>query len=254
MIMNIYFFYKNNRCEEILSRMESMYRTGIERVKPNYRSYTCVIDAYARSREPDASKRAEKILSRMESIYNSGHLSVRPNVVTYTAVINCIARSKESRKAFKAMNVLQRMEEQYRLGNESARPNVLAYNNVLNSAAYTFGDNEEKEEAFKIACIIFDEIRTSDYLRLTHITYGTFLAACGRLMPKGDMRNKLIEATFRRCCHDGLVSDMVVRQCKKSTNKEMYLRLMSSVKEESQLPRQWTRNVKKREQKASIRV
>lgn len=241
------------RCEEILSKMESMYRSGIERVKPNTSSYTCAIVAYAKSREVDASKRAEKILSRMESISNSGNLNVRPNVVSYTAVINCIARSKESRKAFKAMSILQRMEEQYRLGNTSARPNVLAYNNVLNACAYTSGDREEKEEAFKVACIIFDEIRTSDYLRLTHVTYGTFLAACGNLMPVSDMRNKLVEATFRRCCHEGLVSDLVIRHCKRRTSKDMFIGLMNDV-QESELPSKWTRNIAKRERSAIIHL
>jgi len=239
------------RCEEILSRMESMYRSGIERVKPNTSSYTCVIVAYAKSREGDEYEHAEQILSRMEGIYNSGNLNARPNVVSYTAVINCIARSKEKRKAFKAMNVLQRMEEQYRLGNASARPNVLAYNNVLNACAYTSGDREEKEEAFKVACIIFDEIRTSDYLRLTHVTYGTFVAACGNLMPQSDVRNKLVEATFRRCCHDGLVSDLVIRQCKRRTTRDMYIELMNNV-QETKLPFKWTRNIAKRERRAII--
>ena len=76
------------------------------------------------------------------------------------AVINCYARSDEEDKAVKAMSILRRMEEQYRSGNAEAQPNEIAYNSVLNACAYTFGDAKAIETAFKIACLVFDEIFT----------------------------------------------------------------------------------------------
>jgi hypothetical protein len=101
------------------------------------------------------------------------------------------------------------MEEQYRRGNIAARPNIVAYNAVLNACAYTEGDPASIETAFKLACVVFDDIRTSDYLIPTHVTYGTFLAVCANLMPESEITDSLVEATFKRCARDGMVSKMV---------------------------------------------
>ena len=162
------------RAEEILAEMKREYRdNGNSRVKPNSRTYTTVIDVLSKSGEYGSASRSLEILDEMERIYKQGDKDAKPNVYTYTTVINCFARSKEVDKAVKAVDVLQRMEEQYRQGNEAARPNVIAYNSVLNACAYTPDNAPAIETAFKIACLVFDEVRTSDYVQPSHVSIRT---------------------------------------------------------------------------------
>lgn len=231
------------RAQEILLEMEEEYlQNGNGSVKPNYRTYTTVIDVLAKSRDGGAADKALEILKRMESLYKAGEVSVRPNVYSYTAVINCFARSRQNDKAVRAVEILQLMEEEYRSGNDGARPNEVAYNSVLNACAYTYGNKEAIETAFKIACLVFDEIRSSDYLGPTHVTYGTFLSVCANLMPESRVRDNLVEATFRRCSREGLVSDMVWRNLEAGASATLLDTLLQQ-RSEGELRAQWSRNM-----------
>mmetsp|Transcript_14781 Transcript_14781/g.27814 ORF Transcript_14781/g.27814 Transcript_14781/m.27814 type:complete len:924 (-) Transcript_14781:1703-4474(-) len=159
------------RAEEILSEMKKEYHeNGNDQVKPNCRTYTTIIDILAKSGEKEAPQRSLEILDEMETQYEAGDMDSKPNVFTYTAAINCFARSKDKNKAVQAVNILERMEEQYRKGNDSARPNVIAYNSVLNACAYTANEADAAETAFKIACLVFDEVRTSCHVQPTHVS------------------------------------------------------------------------------------
>ena len=79
------------------------------------------------------------------------------------------------------------MESQYRAGNSACRPNVYSYNAVLNAAAFSGKDGQEQEEAFKVACLTFDELRMSSHISPSHISYGTFLKAIKHLMPESEV-------------------------------------------------------------------
>jgi len=232
----------SQRAEEILAEMKHEYRENRNsNVKPNSRTYTTLIDVLSKSGEKGSGKRSLEILNEMETMYKEGYMQAKPNVYTYTTVINCFARSKEVDKAVKAVDVLQRMEEQYRQGNEGARPNVVAYNSVLNACAYTPNNAPAIETAFKIACLVFDEVRTSCHVQPSHVTYGTFLSVCANLMPQAEIRDNLVEATFKRCARDGLVSKMVWRNFKAAASPL----LLSDILEQanSGLEATWSRNV-----------
>jgi PPR repeat. len=231
------------RAEEILSEMQKeYYENGNPQVKPNCRTYTTIIDILAKSGEPNAPQRCLDILQEMEQQYIAGgDIYSKPNVFTYTAAINCFARSKDKQKAVQAVNILQRMEEQYRQGNDSARPNVIAYNSVLNACAYALSDADAAETAFKIACLVFDEIRTSCHVQPTHVTYGTFLRVCANLMPTSDVKDRLVEATFKRCAKEGLVSNMVWRNLKAAASPVLLNEFLEQAN--NGLEANWSRNV-----------
>lgn len=118
---------------------------------------------------------------------------MRPCTRAYSIVLSTIARSRKRNKAVEAQELLHRMESEYRGGNSACRPNVYSYNAVLNAAAFSGRDEREQEEAFKVACLTFDELRMSDYLQPSHVSYGTFLKAIKHLMPEGDLRNDLVK-------------------------------------------------------------
>lgn len=230
------------RAEEILAEMKTEYNeNGDIRAKPNTRTYTTVIDVLAKSGEKGSAYRSLEILDEMENACEAGDKHAKPNVYTYTTVINCIARSKEVDKAVKAVDVLQRMEEQHRQGNEAARPNVIAYNTVLNACAYTPNDDKAIETAFKIACLVFDEVRTSCHVQPSHVTYGTFLSVCANLMPEAEIRDNLVEATFKRCARDGMVSKMVWRNLNAAASPGLLNDFLNQAN--SGLEATWSRNV-----------
>jgi hypothetical protein len=145
---------------------------GDSDVMPNSRTYCAVLDALARSKNWKAYNESLNILDRMEELYAEGYESVRPCVRAYSIVISTIARSRKKGKAIKAQEILHRMENEYRKGNNEARPNVYSYNAVLNAAAHTpRGDEKEQEEAFKVACLTFDQLRMSAHLKPTVSVY-----------------------------------------------------------------------------------
>ena len=69
--------------------MEKRCRDGDQDFKPNTRTYTSVIDSWAKSGEKGAARRAEQILNNMISRYEAaGDPDVKPNVHTTNAVCN----------------------------------------------------------------------------------------------------------------------------------------------------------------------
>lgn len=205
-----------------------------------------VLDALAKSKNWKATNESLDILTRMEEFYAEGHESVRPCARAYSIVISTIGRSKRKGKAEMAQDILHRMESEYRKGNVAARPNVYSYNAVLNAAAFTNGDEREQEEAFKVACLTFDELRMSNYLQPSHVSYGTFLKAIKKLMPESDVRNDLVKGLFRRCCRDGQVGDLVLLNMKALTSPDFYQTLLEGVADYG-LPKSWSANVKERD-------
>lgn len=74
-----------DRAYSLLQDMEQnkYISKGVE-VKPDVYSYTCVIDAFAKRKDP---KMAEELLNRMEDLYNStGNINIKPNLKSYTSV------------------------------------------------------------------------------------------------------------------------------------------------------------------------
>jgi len=237
------------RVTQLLNLMEELgLQGGDSNVEPNSRTYCTVLDALSRSKSWKAVSQSLEILTRMEEFYSEGHECVRPCARAYSIVISTIARSKKKGKAELAQEILHRMESEYRKGNDSARPTVYSYNAVLNAAAFTNGDEKEQEQAFKVACLTFDELRNSDYLRPSHVSYGTFLKAIEKLMPESDVRNDLVKGLFRRCCRDGQVGDLVLRSMKSLTTPDLYQSLLEGVADYG-LPKSWSANVRERDSK-----
>lgn len=77
------------RAEHVLQVMQQRYHDGDADFKPNVRTHTSVIDAWAKSGEKGAAKRAEQILNNMISAYETeGDPDIKPNVHSANAVCN----------------------------------------------------------------------------------------------------------------------------------------------------------------------
>jgi pentatricopeptide repeat protein len=207
-------------------------------VQPDIKTYTNVLDCLAKSRDRQSHVEAEALLQRMEE------LGPPPNVQAYTSLIQNFSRSRLPYKAVKASEILQRMKAS---ANPLARPNVVTYNAVLNAAEHTdTSDKVATEEALKVACLTFDEIRSST-VRPNHVTYGTFLGVLANLMPI-DSRHEIVSLVFRRCCLEGQVSRFVLKKLRGAAVTEDILKQLLQGHSESQLPTAWTCHV--RESKA----
>jgi len=238
-----------HRVTQILSLMEELgFKGGDSDVQPNSRTYCSVLDTLAKSKNFKAYDKSLDLLQRMEDLYNDGYDSVRPCTRAYSIVLSTIARSRRKSKAIEAQDLLHRMESEYRGGNSACRPNVYSYNAVLNAAAFSGRDEIEQEEAFRVACLTFDELRMSDYLQPTHISYGTFLKAIKHLMPESDVRNDLVKGLFRKCCRDGLVSEFVLKETADLSTPGLYQSLLEGVTNDfGNLPKSWSANVSERD-------
>jgi hypothetical protein len=90
--------------------METRYRDGDNDFKPNTRTHTSVIDAWAKSGEEGAAKRAEHILISMENLYKkTGDPDVKPNVHTANAVCNACAFTKVDQDKAEALEIAFRV-------------------------------------------------------------------------------------------------------------------------------------------------
>jgi pentatricopeptide repeat protein len=212
---------------------------------PTIQTYTLALDALGNCRHPDGVRAAEDIVSTVES---KG--TVSPNAQLYTALIRVHAQSNSPRKALTAAAILEnRMVP-------AVQPNNVSYNAVLNAAEHTdTTDVKAADDALKMACRIFDEVRTGRSrgsrteaeIRPTHITYGTFLGVIANLMTPGTtVRDDLVTVVFRRCCKEGLVSRFVLRKARKAAGSQdvYYSRLLGEDVDENRLPSSWTCNVR----------
>eukprot|EP00977_Amphora_coffeiformis_P012484 scaffold3077_cov162-Amphora_coffeaeformis.AAC.43 len=203
-------------------------------LKPDIKTYTNVLDCLTKSRDTDSVAQAELIVEKMEA---EGPL---PSTQTYTALIQNYARSRIPLKAVKAAEILHRMNE---TGRADAKPTIVSYNAVLNAAEHTDGSVlQVREEALKVACIAFDEIRNST-ISPSHVTYGTFLGVLTNLMA-ANMRQHIVSLVFKRCCIDGQVSYLVLKKLKTAVEtREQYSELLMG-HNENRLPEAWTCNVR----------
>jgi hypothetical protein len=69
-------------------------------------------------------------------------------------------------------------------------------------------------------------------------------------MPESEMREKLVTSVFRRCCKEGLVGDMVLREMKAISSPDFYQSVLEGVGYGTKLgipPKNFSSNVVERD-------
>mmetsp|Transcript_25747 Transcript_25747/g.38872 ORF Transcript_25747/g.38872 Transcript_25747/m.38872 type:complete len:1367 (+) Transcript_25747:119-4219(+) len=216
--------------------LQGMLNGDYGKALPDVATFTSVIDIWAKSGQENAVTKVEEVMELMK-----GTAGVSPNTQTYTAFIQAVARSNLSNKARKAQEILQLMKDDYSSGNRDARPSLYSYNAVLNAAEFTFGRDVYLEEAFAVACEVFDEARST--MQPDHVTYATFLGVTAQLMPKSGIRNDMVQLVFRRCCMDGQLAPLTIKKFKQAATEQQFLDLMGNSSEDD-LPDAWTCNIR----------
>ncbi|KAK1734718.1 pentatricopeptide repeat-containing protein [Skeletonema marinoi] len=219
-------------------------------IKPSYATYNCLMKAWSNSQQQGAARMAENILRKLEDEYQKGNKQMQPTIITYSSCINAWAKSTDQGKAKRAQAVLVRMKQMYESGVIDSMPNTVAYTAVINSCATTYGDQLEKEEAFKIAYSTFKELSESKHASPNHVTYSTFMRAISKLMPEGEKKDALVSSTFRLCIRDGLVDYNSLFHMKQAASQQLCSELLGGIDCNDakditidDLPYSWTSNV-----------
>jgi len=138
---------------------------------PSAITLTNVLNAWSKTRSPEASDRALALLAKMEKFYRDGILAVKPNVVHYSVVLDCLAYAKHASAAECAESVLRKMIAS---NDPNMQPTVISYNSVIKAWAYA----RDRKSITKITSLLREIIVQSESnpkMRPNSITFGQVL-------------------------------------------------------------------------------
>ena len=124
------------RCDVLLDRM-SYYTDALQlkELEPDRVVYNAVLNALAKSKQPEVITKVEDILTMMESSPNN---MLRPDIVTYATVIDCFTKcGDKNMSSQRADELLRFVEGTYRGGDEMLKPNFFFYSAILQAWAKT---------------------------------------------------------------------------------------------------------------------
>jgi len=238
------------RAEEILKWMFEVYKAGNQEVKPNTIAFTSACEAWSRSGSDDAVERVEGLINWMKELSNRGYKDIKPNEYTYNSLLTAIARSKHPDKADRALKIVDFMQSDPNL-----TENIFNYNNVLLACAYTHGTPADRFNALKVAIVALEKaMKRARRNERMNITYGVFFQACANLTQTEDEKikiEKIVENVFHKCCDHGQIDEQLLKQVRKASTQQLYLRLFGSFKNFPRvtlrdIPSEWQKNVRQR--------
>lgn len=224
-----------HRAEEILRRMEALHAESVKKgeriggregsVKPNSRTYTSVINAWARSRDPRRHKRSLLILKKMLDLQRNGDESARPSLYTYNAVMEscskCRGTGEEQVEALKIAFAANKALGQQQRGKSKSEKG-------------SGGGN-----------------RGGGGIEANHVTYSILLKCAHKLLPAGEERNRVVRAVFEKAREAGQVDPSVMRQLQMAADRNVFYELCESIADLrgrvdfNDLPHEWRRNVRR---------
>lgn len=119
--------------EQVLHELIQTYEsTGDSDLEPTVVPFSIVIDAWSKSRHPQAATKAEAILERM-LVLSQENPAMTPNVFTYNGVLHAWAQSRNKKAPERAEAVLHQLQNLYeQSGNDpSLKPNRISMSTVM---------------------------------------------------------------------------------------------------------------------------
>mmetsp|Transcript_12465 Transcript_12465/g.27448 ORF Transcript_12465/g.27448 Transcript_12465/m.27448 type:complete len:201 (-) Transcript_12465:301-903(-) len=142
--------------------MEQRYQNGDEDFKPNTRTHTSVIDAWAKSGERGAAARCEHILLTMQQQFESGNLDVKPNSHTFNAVMNACAFTKIDEDRTEALAIAFRVFD-WLCSRSDMQPDAYTYT-ILLSVCSNLLPKEDEAKRFLHAKFLFEKCCESGHV------------------------------------------------------------------------------------------
>ena len=214
-------------CQRVTKTFALMKEVG---VLPTRITFNTALKFLAKSKDEGSSRMALRILKTME---NSDDSSIHPNERSYSACINAVARSSDPDRAQAAHEIYQRLE----------KPTTQAINGVL--SACSFLPKEKQQDGVSIAIKLIDELKQRSDIFPDHITFSMMFKVIGTSMPPSKARKEIARSIFRECCKEGLLSELVIQNMKKSVTQSVFRKLIPPTNDGSDnIPSEWRRNVK----------
>lgn len=143
--------------------MKQRYADGDKDFKPNTRTMTSVIDAWAKSGEKGAAKRAEQIFKKMIDSYEAtADPDIKPNVHTANAVCNACAFTKIEEDRADALKIAFGVFE-WILSQPDMEPDSYTYT-ILLSVCANLLPRENYQARFQHAKELFEQCCAGGYV------------------------------------------------------------------------------------------
>ena len=203
-----------------------LHRMRQNNLNPNVRTYTCLMDVYAKSRLPHAPLMAEELLYSMQKNCGDAGGAVKPNTHTYNALFNACAFTKgNSHDKSIALDIAMRN-----------------YNTMLQ-----LGNHQDEYQ------------QHSDHrdhnIKPDTYTFTIMLSVVANCIPWDDLlrRHDSCQSLFEQCCNAGCVNDFVFKKLsqalllKHNVNDDdsILLSITGGVKNLREAPYHWKRNANK---------
>ena len=233
----------------LLSLMEHLYfEMGQTRVVPDRCSYNIVLCALAKGCCVQTAKKADTILRNIEDRYRRQQITWEPDAVLFNAAIGAWAHSDAPGAYRKAQSILDRQLNLFRDGKcLECLPDVIGFTSVLASCA-SEPKKSEQRKAFNVALSVIQTLeKHPEFGQANHVTYGTVLKACARLLPPGSAeRIKWTRHFFTRACDTGMVGGMVLGRLREACSSQEEYRTLLQGHAKNDLPPEWTCNVQEK--------
>jgi hypothetical protein len=248
-----------DRASNILAFMEILSKQGD--VAPDYVSYSIVMGVLAKSQDQvAAARKAGAFLRHAEISYQESVHAVDavdddfdaaavasnglvPDTILFNTAMGCWAKSIVLGSYLKARSILNRQTALYESGCEKCRPDVYGFTSVIAACASEHGSKKERLAAFQVALDTYRELEQYPEDSANHVTYGTMLKACGKLLPSGSpVRRKWVRRVFQDAAKTGCVGDMVLGRMREAASPDIFKELMQGI-DKRRLPQSWTCNV-----------
>lgn len=130
----------------LLDRYVQEYIAGNPNAKLEVRLFNIAMDAWTKSRRPDAPQQIQKLMKQMQDLRTSHVelLTLVPDVISLSSLCLAWARSRLPDAAHRATAILEYMER------ESLRPNTITYNAVLLAHVHS----QRRDKAIQVERII----------------------------------------------------------------------------------------------------
>jgi pentatricopeptide repeat protein len=204
--------YAGEKAVELLDHMITLAELGHKEFGPNTQCYCSVITALGKSKARGGADVAHQLLADMEKMYALGNNDVAPNTIIFNAAIDAWARSSFVYKAARAQSLLMRMEDEVEAGNIMYKPDIITYNSVISAGASSFGDEQVKSQAFRIAMDAFKRIQLSEDILPTSRTYALLMKAVRKLIASEEQHDRMCGKIMEYCVRDGLFNSYILTQ------------------------------------------
>ena len=192
------------------------------------------------------ARKAESFLRSVEDKCKDGTLSWKPDEILFNSAMSCWSHCDTPGAYRKARSVLDRQLNLYNSGKfPSCKPDVIGFTSVLSSCA-SEPSPKERQKAFYVALATFQQLEKKSHIfgSPNHVTLGTMLKACARLLPNGSLeRKKWTKYFFEQSKARGLVGGMVLSRVREAASSPDEYRELMQGHTKNSLPQKWNDNV-----------